>query len=42
MSASERVILIHGVRHVSELAYTSFITEHLPRNEFFDPKLQAS
>ena len=37
----ERVILIHGVRHVSELAYTSFITEHLPRNEFFGSEVAS-
>ncbi|MBX3685674.1 MAG: ferredoxin--NADP reductase [Rhodocyclaceae bacterium] len=31
----DKIVLIHGVRHVSELAYTGFITEHLPKNEFF-------
>ncbi|MFC0667239.1 ferredoxin-NADP reductase [Azotobacter chroococcum] len=31
----ERVVLIHGVRQVSELAYQQFITEHLPQNEYF-------
>ncbi|AYH44557.1 ferredoxin--NADP reductase [Azoarcus sp. DN11] len=31
----ERVVLIHGVRTVSELAYHKFITEELPRHEFF-------
>ncbi|MDX5444714.1 MAG: ferredoxin--NADP reductase, partial [Zoogloeaceae bacterium] len=31
----ERVILTHGVRHVSELAYADFITRELPENEFF-------
>lgn len=31
----EKVILIHGVRWVSELAYEKFITEALPENEFF-------
>ena len=31
----DKIVLIHGVRHVSQLAYTSFITEHLPKNEFF-------
>lgn len=30
----EKVILVHGVRHVSELAYTDFITRQLPENEF--------
>lgn len=31
----EKVILIHGVRYVSELAYQEFITEHLQQNEYF-------
>lgn len=31
----ERVILLHGVRQVSELAYKDVITEELPTNEFF-------
>lgn len=31
----EKVVLIHGVRHVSELAYADFITGELPQNEFF-------
>ncbi|GAB3462618.1 ferredoxin-NADP reductase [Azotobacter salinestris] len=31
----EKVVLIHGVRQVSELAYQQFITEHLPQNEYF-------
>ena len=31
----EKVVLIHGVRWVSELAYEKFITEELPNNEFF-------
>ncbi|THF63415.1 ferredoxin--NADP reductase [Pseudothauera rhizosphaerae] len=31
----EKVVLIHGVRYVSELAYADFITEMLPQNEFF-------
>lgn len=30
----EKVILIHGVRTVSELAYADFIREALPKNEF--------
>lgn len=30
----EKVILIHGVRTVSELAYADFIREELPQNEF--------
>ncbi|NMG75107.1 ferredoxin--NADP reductase [Aromatoleum diolicum] len=31
----ERVVLIHGVRTVSELAYRGFITRELPEHEFF-------
>jgi len=31
----ERVILAHGVRSVSELAYAELLTRELPRNEFF-------
>ena len=31
----DRVILTHGVRYVSELAYRSFIENDLPQNEFF-------
>jgi ferredoxin--NADP+ reductase len=31
----EKVVLIHGVRHVSELAYRQIIEEELPTNEFF-------
>ncbi|MBU3658080.1 MAG: ferredoxin--NADP reductase [Rhodocyclaceae bacterium] len=31
----EQLILIHGVRMVSELAYERFITEVLPLNEYF-------
>lgn len=30
----EKVILVHGVRTVKELAYRRFITEELPRHEF--------
>lgn len=31
----EKIILIHGVRTVSELAYEDFITKELPNNEYF-------
>lgn len=31
----DRVILTHGVRYVSELAYQSLIRDELPKNEFF-------
>jgi len=30
----EKVVLIHGVRQVSELAYSQFIEQELPQNEF--------
>jgi ferredoxin--NADP+ reductase len=31
----EKVILVHGVRRVSELAYSDYIDTELPSNEFF-------
>jgi ferredoxin/flavodoxin---NADP+ reductase len=31
----EKVVLVHGVRVVSELAYAEYITQELPKNEFF-------
>jgi len=31
----EKVILVHGVRTVSELAYRDFITQELPSHEYF-------
>ncbi|QHI98781.1 ferredoxin--NADP reductase [Xylophilus rhododendri] len=30
----EKVILVHGVRQVDELAYHDMVTEHLPQHEF--------
>ena len=36
----EKVILVHGVRYVNEVAYREFITEHLPKNEFFGDALK--
>ena len=30
----EKVVVAHGVRRVSDLAYTQFITEELPQHEF--------
>lgn len=30
----EKVVLVHGVRYVSELAYHDFITRELPRHEY--------
>jgi ferredoxin--NADP+ reductase len=31
----EKIILVHGVRLISELAYQDYITDELPNNEFF-------
>ncbi|MBC7952992.1 MAG: ferredoxin--NADP reductase [Rhodospirillaceae bacterium] len=31
----DRVVLVHGVRHVADLVYGDFIRDHLPQNEFF-------
>lgn len=31
----EKVVLVHGVRYVSEVAYEKYITEVLPNNEYF-------
>ena len=31
----KKIILVHGVRQVDELAYREVITEELPANEFF-------
>jgi ferredoxin--NADP+ reductase len=36
----DRIILCHGVRYASELAYQSFIEEELPRNEFFGDEVR--
>ncbi|MDX5299736.1 MAG: ferredoxin--NADP reductase, partial [Gammaproteobacteria bacterium] len=36
----DKVILTHGVRYVSELAYQTFITEELPQNEFFGEEIR--
>lgn len=36
----EKIVLIHGVRRVDELAYHDFITEHLPKHEFFGEDVQ--
>jgi ferredoxin/flavodoxin---NADP+ reductase len=37
----DKIILTHGVRYVSELAYQQFITEELPNNEFFGDDVKA-
>ena len=36
----ERVILVHGVRHVADLAYRDYITRELPDNEFFGEQVR--
>jgi ferredoxin--NADP+ reductase len=36
----EKIVLIHGVRHVNELAYEEFITKELPQNEFFGEEVR--
>ena len=36
----DKVILTHGVRHVSELAYQDFITRELPENEFLGEEVR--
>lgn len=36
----EKIILIHGVRYVSELAYADFIQNELPENEFFGDQVR--
>lgn len=36
----EKIVLIHGVRHVNELAYADFIEQELPNNEFFGEEVR--
>ncbi|HLS42215.1 MAG TPA: ferredoxin--NADP reductase [Paenalcaligenes sp.] len=36
----EKVVLVHGVRFVSELAYADFIQNELPNNEYFGELVQ--
>lgn len=36
----EKIILVHGVRYVSELAYADFIQYELPENEFFGDEVK--
>jgi ferredoxin/flavodoxin---NADP+ reductase len=36
----EKVILVHGVRVVSELAYAEYITKELPDNEYFGKEVR--
>ena len=37
----EKVVLVHGVRQVSELAYSHFIEHELGENEFFGEEVKA-
>ncbi|HYG31636.1 MAG TPA: ferredoxin--NADP reductase [Methylophilaceae bacterium] len=36
----EKVVLVHGVRYVNELAYADFIEKELPNNEFFGEEVR--
>src|SRR5690554_902869 len=36
----EKVVLVHGVRRVSDLAYSDFITENLPKHEYFGEQIR--
>ena len=36
----EKVVLVHGVREVSELAYSEYLQDELPGNEFFGELVQ--
>ena len=36
----EKVVLLHGCRHVKELAYGEMITEHLPKDELLGEYIQ--
>jgi ferredoxin--NADP+ reductase len=36
----EKIILVHGVRFVNELAYADFIENELPENEFFGEEVR--
>ena len=36
----EKIVLVHGVRHVNELAYADFIEKELPNNEFFGEEVR--
>jgi ferredoxin--NADP+ reductase len=38
--AFEKVVLVHGVRNVKELAYSEVISQKLPTNEFFGEQVQ--
>ena len=36
----DKIILCHGVRYVSELAYADYLTNELPQNEFFGEEVR--
>jgi ferredoxin--NADP+ reductase len=36
----EKIILVHGVRTINELAYQDYITRELPNNEFFGEEVR--
>ncbi len=36
----ENIVLVHGVRYISELAYADFITRELPDNEYFGDEVR--
>lgn len=36
----EKIVLIHGVRHINDLAYQDFIQNELPNNEFFGEQVR--
>jgi ferredoxin--NADP+ reductase len=36
----EKIVLVHGVRHVNELAYADYIDKELPNNEFFGDEVR--
>ncbi|MFD2191443.1 ferredoxin--NADP reductase [Pistricoccus aurantiacus] len=37
----EKVVLVHGVRNVNELAYANFITKELPNHEYLGEEIAA-
>jgi ferredoxin--NADP+ reductase len=37
----EKIVLVHGVRSVSDLAYGEFITQELPRHEYLGDSVRA-
>lgn len=38
--AYERIVLVHGVRYVSELGYRKFISQDLPGNEYIGDQVK--